>query len=83
MSDALIIFLAAQFILFILALVRMYTEQQSKNREFELEIRSLKMHEDEMSKKMDHLSNEISRKFDFVSKDIIEIKLSLKDKQNK
>ena len=83
MSDSLVIFLAAQFIGFVVAMIKIYSDQQSKNREYDIEIRSLKDRESEINKKMDYLSNEIIRKFDMVSKDIVEIKLSLKDKANK
>ena len=83
MSDNLFIFLAAQFIAFLVSLVKIYSDQQAKNREYDLEIRALKMREDEIHKKYEQLSNEILRKFDSFQKDIVEIKLTLKDKVNK
>jgi hypothetical protein len=72
MTERLVIFIAGQFIAFFVALAKIYSDQQAKNREFELEIRSLKSTEDEMNRKMDRLLSEI-----------IEIKLTLKDKQNR
>lgn len=83
MSESTVIFLVGQFIVLLGAIIRIYTQQQVKNKEFEMELTLIKQKDDELYKMLTQLGNNMDRRFEGLSEDIMEIKLELKDKQNK